>query len=86
MVTSLKSTHIMLASLGGSHSKLTKGSWHGQSYAHCRCVVPNPQNVKQTDGARLHLLIVTMLSNTNADVLRSDEGLRTDYCFLVHIA
>ena len=76
----------MLTSLGGSHSKLTKGSWHGQSYAHCRCVVPNPQNVKQTDGARLHLLIVTMLSDKNAAGLRSEEELGLGYCFWGHVA
>ena len=54
----------------------------GQSYAHCRWVGPNPQHVKQTDGVHLLLLLVTMLDDKTAAIMRSDEGLGMDNCFL----
>ena len=63
-----------------------KEAGDGQSYAHCRWAEPNPQNVKQTDGVRLLLLIVTMLNDKTAAVMRSDEGLGMDNCLLWHIA
>ena len=58
----------------------------GQSYAHCCWGGPNPRHVNQTDGVHLLLLLVTMLDDKTAAVMRSDEGLRMDNCFLWHIA
>ena len=55
----------------------------GQSYAHCRGIRLDPQNMKQNHGARLHPCTSTMLCLINAANLRSDDGLGAELLLLV---
>ena len=43
---------------------------------------PNPRHVDQGNGIHLLLLLVTMLDDETAAVMRADEGLRMDNCLL----
>ena len=47
--------------------------WARESYAHRRWAGPNPRNVKQAHGVRVHSLIVTMPNNKTAADMRSEE-------------
>ena len=43
---------------------------------------PNPRHVDQGNGIHFLLLLVTMLDDETAAVMRTDEGLREDNCLL----
>ena len=47
--------------------------WAGESYAHRRRAGPNPLNVNQAHGARVHVLLVTMPNNNTVAVMRSED-------------
>ena len=54
----------------------------GQSYPRRHSDGSYPLQVKQTVGVHLLLLLVTMLDDKTATIMRSDEGLGMDNCFL----
>ena len=71
---------------------------HCRSYGHRRWAEPNSRNVKHAHGVCVHflivmyrcihllLLLVTMLDDTKAAVMRSNDGLHLDNCCFWHIA